>query len=109
MKVRPIALRITSFRLAPHGESPAPPYRYNSGVPKSKSKRNRYIPPPKPKPKPSPTWVPVLFFTFLGAGFVSILSRYLFSGTISFLDTDWFLWGGLLLIAGAFGLATQWR
>lgn len=80
-------------------------------MPKSKSKRSRYIPPPKPKPKPAPTWVPVLFFVFLGIGFISIMSRYLVgaTGVLDFVDTDWFLWGGLALIAGAFGVATQWR
>lgn len=78
-------------------------------MPKSKSKRNRYVPPPKPKPKPSPKWVPVLFFTFLAIGFVAIMSRYLLSGTVPALDNDWYLWGGLGLIAAAFGVATQWR
>jgi len=80
-------------------------------MPRSKSKRNRYVPPPKPKPKPSPPWVPVLFFSFLAIGFVSILARYILggSGIVTLLDTDWFLWGGLGLIAAAFGVATQWR
>lgn len=80
-------------------------------MPKSKSKRNKYVPPPKPRPKPSPRWVPVLFFTFLAIGFVSIMARYILSSTpsLTFFDNDWFLWGGLLLIAGAFGVATQWR
>lgn len=80
-------------------------------MPRSKSKRNRYKPPPKPKPPPSPRWVPVLFWTFLAIGFVSILARVFLggSGMITFLDNDWFQWGGLLAIAAAFGVATQWR
>lgn len=80
-------------------------------VPKSRSKRNRYQPPPKPRPKPSPTWVPVLFFTFISVGFVLIIARYIFSATsaLSFFDDDKILWGGLALIAAAFGVATQWR
>lgn len=78
-------------------------------MPRSKSKRNRYIPPPKPKPKPSAPWVAWVFFVFLGIGFVSIMSRYLLSGVAPQLDNDWFLWGGLLSIAAAFGVATQWR
>lgn len=77
-------------------------------MPRSKSKRNRYQPPPKPRPKPSPQWVPVLFFTLLGLGFVAILGRYVFSG-VSLFDNDIMLWVGLLLIGGAFGVATQWR
>lgn len=78
-------------------------------MPKSKSKRRKYQPPPKPKPPPSPQWVPVLFGTMLAIGFVSILARYFLASTIPLLDNDWFLWGGLLLIGGAFGVATQLR
>lgn len=78
-------------------------------MPRSKSKRRRYQPPPKPRPEPSPRWVPVLFFLFLGAGFASMLSRYILSSVFSFLDNDLFIWGGLLLVAEAFGVATQWR
>lgn len=78
-------------------------------MPRSRSKRNRYVPPPKPKPKPSPRWVPVLFFAFLGLGFISIMARYMLSTSVPLLDNDWFLWGGLIMIAGAFGVATQWR
>lgn len=79
-------------------------------MPKSKSKRNRYQPPPKPRPKPSPRWVPVLFFTFMAVGFASIIARYVFSSTFpGVFDDDKILWLGLALIAGAFGVATQWR
>lgn len=78
-------------------------------MPKSKSKRSRYTPPPKPRPKPSPRWVPVVFFTFLALGFISIMARYMLSTAFPVLDNDWFLWGGLIMIAGAFGVATQWR
>lgn len=77
-------------------------------MPKSKSKRRRYQPPPPPNPKPSPKWVPVLFFVFLGVGFFAIIFRYVLS-QVPFFDNDLFLWGGLILIAGAFGVATQWR
>lgn len=78
-------------------------------MPKSKSKRSRYVPPPKPKPKPSPKWIPAVFFTLLVLGFVSILSRYVLSTTVPMFDNDWFLWGGLMGIAVAFTVATQWR
>lgn len=78
-------------------------------MPKSKSKRSRYVPPPPPKPKPSPRWVPVAFFTLVGVGFALIMSRYLLSTNIPIFDNNWFLTGGLLLIAVAFGVATQWR
>jgi hypothetical protein len=78
-------------------------------MPKSKSKRRRYQPPPKPNPPPSPRWVPVVFFTMLGLGFVAILARYALPGVILFFDNDWFLWGGLGLMAAAFVVATRWR
>lgn len=78
-------------------------------MPKSKSKRRRYQPPAKRKPPPSPRWVPVLFFACLGVGFVSMLSRYMLSSVIGFFDSDWFLYGGLILIGGAFGVATRWH
>ncbi|MBW3588104.1 MAG: cell division protein CrgA [Actinobacteria bacterium] len=78
-------------------------------MPKSKSKRRKYQPPPKAKPPPSPAWVPVLFFIFLGVGFLIIIARYALPGVFSFFDKDYFLWIGLLLIAGAFGVSTQWR
>ncbi|HEX2259520.1 MAG TPA: cell division protein CrgA [Actinomycetota bacterium] len=78
-------------------------------MPKSKSKRSRYVPPPPPKPKPSPRWVPVAFFALIGAGFVMIMSRYLLSTSVPALDNNWYLGGGLLLIAIGFGVATQWR
>lgn len=78
-------------------------------MPKSKSKRNKYIPPPKPKPKPSPRWLPVVFFACLALGFISIMSRYILSAPIPLFDSDWFLWGGLGMMALALAAATQWR
>lgn len=78
-------------------------------MPKSKSKRNRYVPPPPPRPKPSPPWVPYVFFALIGVGFLLIMARYLLSTSIPALDSNWYLGGGLAMIAVAFGLATQWR
>ncbi|HVE75165.1 MAG TPA: cell division protein CrgA [Actinomycetota bacterium] len=78
-------------------------------MPKSKSKRNKYVPPPKPKPKPAPRWVPVLFFVLAGLGFISIMSRYFLATPYPIFDNNWWQWGGLLAIAAAFGVATQWR
>ncbi|MDQ4148774.1 MAG: cell division protein CrgA [Actinomycetota bacterium] len=78
-------------------------------MPKSKSKRSRYVPPPRPKPKPSPRWVPVAFFALIGVGFLLIMSRYLLSTNLPFFDNNWFLGGGLALIAAGFAVATQWR
>jgi TRAP-type mannitol/chloroaromatic compound transport system permease small subunit len=78
-------------------------------MPKSKSKRRRYQPPAKPKPPPSPRWVPILFFVFLGVGFTAMLARYILSSVVGFFDSDWLIYGGLLLVGAAFGVATQWR
>jgi hypothetical protein len=78
-------------------------------MPVSKSKRRRYQPPPKPKPKPSPMWVPVVFFGLLGIGVAVILARYVLSGSVVFFDKDYMIWIGLILIAVAFGVATQWH
>jgi hypothetical protein len=77
-------------------------------MPVSKSKRKRYQPPPKKKPEPSPRWVPVVFFILLGAGFLTIVARYVGSG-VTFLNKDYLIWVGLGLIAAAFTVATQWR
>lgn len=78
-------------------------------MPKSKSKRRKYQPPPKPKPPPSPAWVPVLFWTMLSIGFAMILTRYFLSEVFQLLDNDWFLWGGLGMLAASFVVATRWR
>lgn len=78
-------------------------------MPKSKSKRNRYVPPPPSRPKPSPGWIPYAFFSLVGVGILLIMSRYLLSTSFPVLDNNWFLGGGLAMVAVAFALATQWR
>lgn len=78
-------------------------------MPKSKSKRNRYVPPPPPKPKPSPKWIPYAFFGLIGVGFVVIIARYILPTTWPVFNSNWFLGGGLAMIAAAFAIATQWR
>lgn len=78
-------------------------------MPKSKSKRDRYVPPPQPRPKPSPKWIPYVVFTCFGVGFSMIMARYLFSTIYPALDNNWYLGGGLGLVAVGFSIATQWR
>jgi LPXTG-motif cell wall-anchored protein len=77
-------------------------------VPRSKSKRRRYQPPPKPKPKPSPRWLGPLILITLFAGVLMIVLNY-----VGFLlpaaPNNWYLWGGLGLIALGFILSTRWR
>jgi hypothetical protein len=75
-------------------------------MPKSRSKRVRRQPPPKAKPKSSPPWVGALFFTLLGAGVIIIVGNYI--GLFGPTDNA-NLWYGLLLVAGSFGVATQWH
>ena len=75
-------------------------------MPKSRSKRVRRQPPPKAKPKRSAPWVGALFFTLLGAGVIIIVGNYI--GLFGATDNAK-LWYGLLLVAGAFGVATQWH
>jgi Cell division protein CrgA len=75
-------------------------------MPKSRSKRVRRQPPPKAKAKHSPPWVGALFFTLLGAGVIIIVGNYI--GLFGATDNAK-LWYGLLLVAGAFGVATQWH
>src|ERR1700730_3123337 len=104
---RSLPLRAPGVAQPPHGT--VPPGRYNAPMPVSKSKRRRYQPPPKPKHPPSAAWVPVLFFALLGLGVVVILARYILSGSVGFFDKDYMIWIGLLLIAVAFGVATQWH
>lgn len=78
-------------------------------MPRSKSKRRRYQPPPKPKPPPSPRWVAIVFFTLLGAGFITILTYYIFGEDLALLRNPWVLWAGLGLIAASFIVATRIR
>lgn len=78
-------------------------------MPKSKSKRNRYVPPPPPKPKPSPKWIPYAFFGLIGAGFLMIIGRYVLGSSVALFNNNWFLGAGLIAIAAAFSIATQWR
>jgi hypothetical protein len=48
-------------------------------------------------------------FTCFGVGFLMIMARYLFSTTYPALDSNWYLGGGLGLVALGFSVATQWR
>lgn len=76
-------------------------------MPKSRSKRVTRQPPPKPKPKVSPPWVPVLFFTLIGAGLITIILYYL--GFLPGGTQAYQLWTGLGLILAGFIVATQWH
>lgn len=76
-------------------------------MPRSKSKRSRYTPPPPKKAPPSPMWVPVLMFTLLGLGMITVVVNYL--GLLPGGAKNPYLFLGLGLITAGFMLATQWR
>ena len=69
---------------------------------------SRYTPPiPGGAKPPSPTWVPVLMFSLLGLGMVTLLLNYvsLLPGAVS----NWYLLAGLGFILGGIITATQYR
>ena len=50
-----------------------------------------------------------MVFACFGVGFLMIMARYLLSTSFPALDNNWYLGGGLGLIAVGFSVATQWR
>lgn len=67
----------------------------------------RYTPPIPSEYKVSPRWVPVLMFTFLGAGMLMIFLNYL--GVVPGGTSNWYLLGGLGLILAGIITATQYH
>ena len=88
-------------------------------MPKSRSKRRRYQPPPTKKPKPSPRWFGLTILGIMFAGVIVIVLNYLgimpgftapvFHWVVGSDTNNFYLLGGLGLIAVGFLLATQWR
>jgi hypothetical protein len=73
---------------------------------RQKQSRRPYVPaPPKKKRKPSPRWFGWLIIGVFALGVATIVLNYM-----NLLPTSqlW-LWVGLALIAGGFGLSTQLR
>jgi riboflavin transporter FmnP len=88
-------------------------------MPKSKSKRSTYKPPPRKKHKSSPRWFGGLILGSMFAGVIIIVLNYLgvmpgfttpfVHWTVASSTTNnFYLLGGLGLIAAGFMLATQW-
>lgn len=100
---RPAKRRIDSGgRVTPKG-GPAKTQRTGDATGSS-----RYTPPTASTLNmPSPTWVPVLMFTLLGLGMLTILLNYvsLLPGAVS----NWYLLAGLGFILGGIITATQYR
>jgi cell division protein CrgA len=86
-------------------------------MPRSKAKRRRYQPPPKKKPKPSPRWFGITILSVMGAGVIVIVLNYInlmpglsIAGLkVSGETNNFYLFGGLGLIAAGFLGSTQWR
>ena len=66
----------------------------------------RYTPPTPKAFYESPKWVPILMFVFIGAGAVSILTRYVVP---SFENTNTPVLVGLMLMMAGLFTATKWR
>ncbi len=110
--------RKAGSRVTPKGTKPGerpgvpsagpPPSKATSGGPvHASSPSSRYTPPIPKAAKVSPPWVPVLMFTLLGLGVVTIVLNYLslLPGSVS----NWYLFGGLGLILAGILTATQYR
>lgn len=95
------------------GATPAKSATVKSGNPKATSSRttppatSRYTPPVPSEYKVSPRWVPILMFTFLGAGMLMIFLNYL--GVVPGGTSNWYLLGGLGLILSGIITATQYH
>jgi hypothetical protein len=111
---KPAKRRVSSgSRVTPKGGAQEKSTASRSGNPKATSSRttppptSRYTPPVPSEYKVSPRWVPVLMFTFLGAGMVMIFLNYL--GLVPGGTSNWYLLGGLGLILSGIITATQYR
>ena len=72
----------------------------------SVSQSSRYTPPTPKEFYESPKWIPILMFTFIGLGGISIISRYVVP---SFENTNTPMLVGLMLMMGGLITATKWR
>lgn len=68
---------------------------------------SRYTPPPPRPDAPSPMWVPVLMFTLLAVGALTIFLNYL--GVLPGATSNIYLGIGLTAICGGIITATQYR
>lgn len=108
---RPVAppKRKTTGRVTPKGTKPGQVTAMAKEAPhheSSISKSSRYTPPTPKEFYESPRWVPILMFSLLGLGAISILTRYLVP---SFDNTNTPVLIGLgFMLAGLF-TATKWK
>lgn len=94
--------------MTPKGTGPRKSRRSAEGADAPTFASSRYTPPvPGGAKPPSPTWVPVLMFSLLGLGMVTLILNYvsLLPGAVS----NWYLLAGLGFILGGIITATQYR
>jgi Cell division protein CrgA len=94
---KPVKRRVPAGRVTPKGTRPG----------QAPEASGRYTPPIPRDVKVSPRWVPVLMFTFLGAGSMVILCNYL--GLMPGDTNNWYLLLGLGLILLGIVTATQYH
>lgn len=87
--------RTTPKGTRPAGEGPVASTRYTPPTPTTKYDM------------PSPMWVPVLMFSFFGAGLLAIFLNY--TEVLPGAPTQWYLLGGLVSILFGIITATQLR
>jgi len=96
----PTSGRTTAKGTAPKGSGP--------GAGSTPAASSRYTPPiPASQYAPSPIWVPIVMFTFFGAGLLCIFLNY--TGTLPSSPSGWYLLGGLGAILAGIVTATQLR
>ena len=89
----------------PSGSSGQGPVRTQDSAYHAVERSSRYQPPVPKYVKESPRWVPILMFTLLGLGLLTIIGYYL----VSPLRHQYFLLGGLAFILGGLYTATKWH
>lgn len=93
-------------RVTPKGGPSAPSKRrVDAAAPDASS---RYTPPVPSYVKESPRWVPILMFTFFGAGMLAIFLHYV-DLLLPAASSNWWLVGGLGSILAGIITATQYR
>jgi hypothetical protein len=95
---KPVKRRVPAGRVTPKGTRPGGEVAGAS---------SRYTPPIPRNVKVSPIWVPIVMFTFLGAGAVVIFLNYL--GLMPGDTNNWYLLVGLGLILMGIITATQYH
>jgi hypothetical protein len=90
-------------RVTPKGSSGSGRVTAKGSMPSS----GRYTPPVPKEFKVSPMWVPVLMFTLLGLGMMTIVTNYL--GILPGGASNGYLLGGLVMITGGFITATRYH